>query len=375
MDSQSGNVLIVDDISQNIQILGQILKSRSYNVFVATNGVSALKIATDRVIDLILLDVSMPEMDGYEVCKRLKANPVTAEIPVIFLTARIQPEDVIMGFESGGVDYVTKPFQADELLQRVATHTKIRLQQKLISEQNKQLIELNATKNKFFSIIAHDLKNPFSTILGYSSLLSQNFTSFSMEESLNFINSIFNSADNAYKLLENLLTWARTQSQTLTFEPEVINIKNMVNEVLLLNESFAAKKDITIINNITSDCHVLADKNMIHTVFRNLVSNAIKYTDKYGAVTVDFLRKPDEHLAVVSVVDTGIGIASDRLENLFRIDTNSTTPGTHNESGTGLGLILCYEFVVKNGGKIWVDSLVGRGSAFSFTVPLAVAGD
>ena len=367
---REANILVVDDVAENVKISGNILRENGYKMLAAMNGETALNILNEKHIDLVLLDIAMPGMDGFEVCDRIVKNPETSHIPVIFLTAMTQTEDVVRGFKTGAVDYITKPFQTEELLQRVHTHLRIKQQQETITEQNNQLQELNATKDKFFNIMAHDLKNPFNAILGFAELLLKRHKTISEEKREHFINNIYNNTKNAYKLLENLLEWSRSQTNRIKFSPETVNLATLVNEMLPLIEESAAQKAIQLTNTIEDDIFVNVDKNMINTVLRNLLTNAVKFTPDNGEVSVMSKKHEEDNSMQVTVKDSGVGIEKDKLNDLFRIDKNTTSEGTKSEQGTGLGLILSKEFIEKHGGKIWAESNPGEGSEFHFTLPI-----
>jgi len=362
------NVYIVDDIQENLQVIGNVLKNNGLNISIARNGIQALKGIKKKIPDLILLDISMPEMDGYEVCKALKRNGETANIPIIFLTARIQTEDIIQGFKVGGVDYITKPFNPDELLARVFTHLELKESKDIIEEQNSNLKELNATKDKFFRIIGHDLKSVFNQLLGFSSLLYDSNADCSQEEVKEISLMLNKSAKNAFKLLENLLDWARSQSGALTFNPEEVNLSKIIEESISFLREIVNNKSINLNVEEKKEIVLKADKNMISTILRNLISNAIKFTNEGGEITVKSKLLNNE--VEVSVIDTGVGISEEDISRLFRLDVHHVTLGTDNETGTGLGLILCKEFIEKHNGKIWVESDLGKGSKFSFILPL-----
>ncbi len=238
----------------------------------------------------------------------------------------------------------------------------------LLLKQSAELYKLNATKDKFFSIIAHDLKSPFQSILGFSSLLVDDPDDFDKEETTRYVGMIHESAKKAFELLENLLLWARSQRGLVDFAPEKLNLKKIIEEVVSLASLQAEKKEITLEYVMADDNTVLADPQMIKTIIRNLVSNAIKFTPAGGRVSVSVSLEPEvvsrDPRVVIRVKDTGVGIPADRLDEIFRVDSKSSTPGTANESGSGLGLILCREFAEKNGGSISVESEIGVGSTF-----------
>jgi len=237
--------------------------------------------------------------------------------------------------------------------------------------QRKELESLNSTKDKFFAIIAHDLKNPFSTVLGLSEMLAREFESFEPEKLKIFIEQIYKYSNNTYNLLENLLQWSMLQTGRMPLRPRLINLNHIIADSTELLRGNAIQKDIAINVSTLDDEVVYADVSMITTVIRNLLSNAIKFTSEKGWINIDIEKVGD--FLKVSVKDTGVGIPPEDRQRLFKIDSNPTTIGTSMEKGTGLGLILCKDFVERNGGKIWVESQVGIGSTFSFTVPLAGA--
>jgi len=245
----------------------------------------------------------------------------------------------------------------------------------LIKSEQK-LRELNVTKDKFFSIIAHDIKNPFNAIMGFSHLLKEDYHSFSDDERLQFIGNISKASEDVYNLLENLLKWSWTQSGKIGFNPQKIDIKYICSESVDVLSLQANNKHIKIENSISDSVYVFADENMMKTVFRNLISNAIKFTHENGKVSIFYAICEKQKTEInstfveIHIKDNGIGISEEDLNKIFRIEEKITSRGTNNETGTGLGLILCKEFVEKNGGKIKVESELGKGSTFIFTIPL-----
>lgn len=251
-----------------------------------------------------------------------------------------------------------------------------RIEQKVVDRTkeleiaNNQLVELNATKDKFFNIVAHDLKNPFTSLMGSSELLYENIHSMSPGNIKKLASILNDSAKGGYSILQNLLDWSRSQTGLLKISPQKINLKNIVSENISNLQLSAANKEITLKNESEEDIYVLTDKNMINTILRNLLSNAIKFTRKGGNVTVKIITEADKF--IIQVIDSGIGISPDKIEKLFNIETKHTEPGTEKEQGTGLGLKLCKEFVEKLGGTIRVESIENEGSKFSFSIPLKV---
>ena len=242
------------------------------------------------------------------------------------------------------------------------------LLEKTVAMKTSELNELNASKDKFFSIIAHDLKNPFNTIIGFSEMLKDEIPSGDLNKSGEYAGMIYDSATKTFRLLENLLEWANSQRGKISFNPVPLNLGEILKEDLKILNEMAVRKNIELNNHFDDDLTVIADKNMIKTILRNLISNAIKFTHKNGKVEVT--ATTDNRRVVISVSDSGIGMTKETIAKLFRIDSNLSTQGTENEKGTGLGLILCKEFVEKHGGKIWVESEPGKGSIFRVTLPM-----
>ena len=236
-----------------------------------------------------------------------------------------------------------------------------------LKESEAELRESNKTKDKFFSIIAHDLRSPFNSMLGFSELLDNEFDKFDPKQRKHFIGIIHQGLQNTFKLLENLLLWSRSQSGVIDFKPEKINLYLISTETCKLLNQFAENKSIKLINKISENIHIKADKDMLSTIIRNLVSNAIKFTHKEGEISIETEIK--QQFIEITVKDNGIGISKEIQSKLFDIGENTSIQGTENETGTGLGLILCKEFVEKNGGKIWIESEEGKGSKFIFSMP------
>jgi PAS domain S-box-containing protein len=245
--------------------------------------------------------------------------------------------------------------------------TDSKMAQKALQESEASLRELNATKDKFFSIIAHDLKSPFNSILGLSNLLEEQVREKNYDGIEEFATLIQNSSQLAYNLLKNLLEWSRSQTGKLEFSPEYLEIGSLINEAIGVLAHSAQQKSIHIRSKLPGNLIVFVDRSMISSVLRNLISNAIKFTKPDGQIVISAERAKSE--VIISIADTGVGIAPKDIAKLFRIDENHTTLGTLNEKGTGLGLILCKEFVERHNGKIWAESEPGNGSRVQFSIP------
>ena len=245
--------------------------------------------------------------------------------------------------------------------------TEMVLVRQALTKSEAELRELNATKDKFLSIIAHDLKSPFNAIVGFSDILVEKVKAKEYDRIDEFAVYILKSSNRAMDLLMNLMEWSRSQTGRMDFSPRYFGLPRLLSDIIPMFDDIASQKSITIQKDLPLNSNVFADQSMISTVFRNLISNAIKFTKPEGNITIT--TTPEQNGVLVSIRDTGIGIPVNRIGTLFRIDQSYSTQGTNKEQGTGLGLILCKEFVEKNGGKIWVESEEGKGSVFSFTIP------
>ncbi|MBE0639609.1 MAG: hybrid sensor histidine kinase/response regulator [Bacteroidales bacterium] len=362
-------ILLVDDNPINIRVAANILRDHNYNISFAQSGNEALQKVELVDFDLILLDIMMPGIDGFEVCTLLKSNPKTRQIPIIFLTAKTESENVVKAFDLGGADYVTKPFQSKELLARVETQIRLKKNLDAMESLNIRLQEANDTKDKMFSIISHDLLGPFGNIRESLEIISSEQVDMDRESLVKFIKAMQTTAGNAYSLLENLLYWARNQQGKMVYIPKLIGLNQLIHETNNLLSGLAKNKDITLKTNLIKDFQVFADKNAVKTILRNLVSNAIKFTMPGGLITLK-VKETENDFLEISVTDTGIGMNSETATSVFSKFKNDPKWGTKGEKGVGLGLVITKEFVEKHKGKIWVESKEGEGSAFYFTLPI-----
>ncbi len=239
--------------------------------------------------------------------------------------------------------------------------------QEKIKEYNRELKQLNESKDKFFSIIAHDLRNPFNSLFGFIQMLIEEYDQLSDEEIIHILKEMEESTKTSYQLLDNLLQWAKSQSGKMEIRRITFNINDVVERNIKLLCNISKRKNIKIINKIRTEVYIRADEQMIDTVIRNLITNAIKFTNYNGEITIDV--NIENSNAVVSVSDNGVGMQKSTLDNLFKVGHEISYVGTDNEKGTGLGLLLCKEFIQKNGGRIWVESKLGFGSQFYFSLP------
>lgn len=366
-------ILIIDDIAENIKVVANVLKKHNFNISYAKSGKDGIERAKKVHFDLILLDIMMPEMDGFAVCRVLKTDNKTKDIPVIFLTAKTDEDSIKKGFEAGGVDFIIKPFKTNELLARVNTHIQLKLVQEQLSKTNEEIQQAIENKDKLLSIIAHDLRNPFSVLITFSKLIMDSIDEFSKDDIITYMKSFYETSKQGYSLLDNLLKWSKSQTGKMEIIPVQLDLNDLVEETITLLNSQALNKNITLENNVPQNIWAFASINMILTVLRNLISNAIKFTNTGGKVIIT--GEQNENHVKINIIDDGVGIEASDIEKIFRIDTKHSTSGTYGERGTGLGIILCKEFVEKNNGELKVESKRDIGSKFSFTLPKAKIRD
>jgi two-component system, sensor histidine kinase and response regulator len=237
----------------------------------------------------------------------------------------------------------------------------------LVEQRTSKLVEIVSTNGKFLTIIAHDLRSPFSAIIGILELLKLSLKELNKDEIEEYVNIVYNSANNTLVLLDNLLEWAVSQNVEKTFKPVKINLYELLQEQIENLKTLANQKQIAISHSVEQGLNVTADLQMVKTILRNLISNAIKYTNSFGRIQVTALE--DKKFVEISVTDNGIGISAENKNKLFKIEAFHSTSGTNDEKGTGLGLMLCKEFVEPHGGNISLQSEAGKGSRFSFTLP------
>lgn len=357
---KKATILVVDDNPVNLSVLIDYLDECGFETLVARNGEGALEQTAVASPDLILLDVLMPGLDGFETCTRLKADEATKDIPVIFMTALSDTVDKVKGFSVGAADYVTKPFHQEEVLARINAHL-------TIMRQKRKLEELNSIKNRFLSLIALDMKYVFSTILGPSRLLAESFDMFSKNEVKSISKRLYRSAQNTITMLEKLLNITDIQCGIMELHPEYLNVYTHVKDSVIMYREQLKKKNISVRNEIDPDICVFADSAVLATVLQNLLSNAIRNTLQNGMVT--FSAKEKEKMVEISVMDTGVGISEINIKKLFRIDETFKKVGVTGREQIGLGLVLCRELLTKSNGNIVVKSEEGRGTAFIFTLP------
>ena len=335
-------IVIADDDPTNLKILAQIISEDNYEIVLLTNGYEVINFVNHEIPDLILLDVMMPELDGYETCKILKSSETTKNIPVVFVTALNDAMNEKEGLKIGGIDYIIKPINSDIVKQRVRNYLNLNMYSKELMHQNKVLIDKEEKhkitideKDKIISIIAHDLKNPFTSLMGISEMVKMRFEKMSHDDILKSINEIYNSGKQIYSLLENLLEWSKMSGYLTNLNTEEFDLNEIINNSILLYKESAENKNIIIENNSTPT-NIINDKRIYFTIIRNLLNNAIKLSNKNGKIIFTTYIKND--ILNFEIVDNGIGMTPEQIK---KIETNAleTTKGTSGEKELVLVLI------------------------------------
>lgn len=323
-------ILIVDDNQRNITVLGTILHQENYQLNIAMDGLEALEMVKKAQPDLILLDIMMPNMDGYETCEHLKNDPNTREIPVIFLTAKTQLEDKVKGLDLGAVDYVSKPFESRELLSRVRTHLDLKRHKDLLKESNQRNLEL-------LHVLCHDIANPLSLIIGYLSLLANAPDKFpQFEKVLNI------AAENGLEIIDVARKMLSLDSSGIDLSPT--SLDQAVNKAVELIENRLEEKDIKLNLNLTPIMVLSDEASLVNSVILNLLTNAIKFSYRGGEVDINVI-KYDPDTALLQIIDHGMGMPEHILSGLFNINAKVHRPGTEEEGGTGFAMPLIKKFV------------------------------
>jgi signal transduction histidine kinase len=366
---KNAKILVVDDQQANIDVLHDFLEMQGCeNIETTIDPRTVVRQLADFKPDIILLDLSMPYLSGFEVMEQLKPLvPESVYLPILVLTADVTIESKRKALQCGASDFLTKPFDLIELQARVNTHLQIKFKNEQIKNYADELEKLIATKDKFFSIIAHDLRNPFVGIENFTRILLK-LQKYDVDEIENQLKTIHSTAEQGHELLENLLRWSKSQTGKMEIKLDMFRLTDAVTNCFNLIQTHANNKNIELVCDISDDIILESDQDMLETIIRNLLSNAIKFTPSNGTVSVIANQSDDE--IEIAISDTGVGIPEDILAKLFRIDSKlQSQKGTSGENGSGLGLILCKEFVDKLEGRIWVESEVDKGTTFRFRIP------
>ncbi|MBR5988761.1 MAG: hybrid sensor histidine kinase/response regulator [Prevotella sp.] len=361
-------ILIVDDVVSNVLLLKILLSNEKFQVCTANNGNMCIEMAKKEHPDLILLDVMMPDISGFDTAVILKKDEETKDIPIIFLTALNTPTDLVHGFQVGASDFLTKPFNKEELVMRVTQQISLVAAKRIIEHQNEELRATLNNRDKMYSVIAHDLRSPMASIRMVLNLVVASTTPELVGPELyELLDKANRESEEVHDLLDNLLKWTKSQTGRLNVVEQDLDLNDIIPGVVDIFEIIAQTKRIKL-NLQGSDTHLVvrADNDMLKTVVRNFISNAIKFSPEDSSI--DIVVRQEGDYAKVSVRDHGVGIAANRLDSIFR--KGETTYGTGGEEGSGLGLLLCQDFAQKNGGMCTVESVEGQGSTFNVLIPL-----
>ncbi len=360
-------ILIVDDVVSNVLLLKILLTNEKFQVCTANCGNMCIEQAKAEKPDLILLDVMMPDISGFDTAVILKKDPELADIPIIFLTALNSPADLVKGFQVGASDFLSKPFNKEELVVRVMHQIALVAAKRLIEKQNRELLATINNRDKMYSVIAHDLRSPMASIRMVLNLVTATISPETVgQEIFDLIDKANKESEDVHDLLDNLLKWTKSQTGRLNVVLQDLDLNDIIPGVVDIFEMIAATKHIKL---SYSGCSVIvrADNDMLKTIVRNFMSNAIKFSPEDSTIEISVVSA-DNDFAKISIRDHGVGISADRIGTIFH--KGETTYGTGGEEGSGLGLQLCLDFAQKIGGDVMVESVEGEGSTFSVLVPL-----
>ena len=359
-------ILIVDDVVSNVLLLKILLSKEGFQVCTANCGNMCIEQCKAEKPDLVLLDVMMPDISGFDTAVIMKKDPEMKEIPIIFLTALNSPADLVKGFQVGANDFLSKPFNKEELLVRVMHQIALVAAKRLIEKQNRELMATISNRDKMYSVIAHDLRSPMASIRMVLNLAVAAISPDVVgQEIFDLIDKANKESEDVHDLLDNLLKWTKSQTGRLNVVIQDLDLNDIIPGVVDIFEMIAATKKIKLSYSGSSTI-VVADNDMLKTIVRNFMSNAIKFSPEDSTIEINVTSEGD--FAKISVRDHGVGIAADRLDTIFH--KGETTYGTGGEEGSGLGLQLCQDFAIKNGGDVMVESVEGEGSTFSVLLPL-----
>ncbi len=360
-----GDILIVDDTPDNLRLLSAMLSNQGFEVRKALNGQRAIFSAQADPPDLILLDIKMPDMNGYQVCKQLKSDPKTREVPVIFISALDDALDKVQAFASGGIDYVTKPFQEIEVLARIENQLRIQQLQRQLVEQNAELARSNRELEQFAYIVSHDLQQPLQSVTGFAKLLTLKYQDDLDEMACEYISRIHSAGTRMQRLIEDLLTYAQVGKPNQ--DVDWIDCNLILEQVQENLQSAIADKQVNL--HYDSLPTVKGNETQLIQLFQNLISNAIKFVRPDIIPAVSIRAIPQAQSCLFTIQDNGIGIEPQNLERVFEIFQR--TQEARQYPGTGIGLATCKKIVENHHGRIWVESQVDKGTTFFFTLECA----
>lgn len=370
----NSDILIVDDTPANLTLLGNILKEHNFKIRAVPNGEFAIASVQKKPPDLILLDVTMPGISGFEVCERIKSDEVNKNIPIIFISALTDTTNKIEGFKKGGVDYITKPFQVEEVIARVNTHLKIRElnkenqnQLKQINEDYKRLKNLEELRDSLIHMVVHDLRSPLFGISAYLELLSDKIEKWDDEEAKKYLSIAFQSTKILGNMINDLLDVNKLENDNIELQKSKFCLDEIVTEVIGQLDALSAQKNLVV--NFTSDNYdVVCDQNLIKRVITNLLSNAIKFSPNDQNIIINITQTSKDTL--VEFINKGPGISKENTSKVFNKFFQAEDSINRKIPSTGLGLTFCKLVIEAHNGEIGVISDIGKGCRFWFSLPL-----
>lgn len=375
MNSPSPRVLCVDDEPKNLRLLKAVLEPRGYDVLLAASGLEALKKIKTEQVDICLLDIMMPGINGYEVCRQIKSDDLYRNIPIVLITSYTSAEHRILGIEAGAEDFISKPFDRFEVLARI----KMLLAVKSLNDQlnaareyadrTLQMAMVSRIKSDFMANMSHELLTPLNVVIGFSTVLNkQEFGPFN-DKQQEFLNYIISSGMHLQTMINDILAFTSSKKDSVELELSTFSLRELSDTTLTVHREKALEKEIGLYFELTpeNDSDITADQAKLKHILANLISNALKFSPPGGTVRVTSMK--NDSFILFTVSDTGIGIRKEDIPNLFQICTQLEPSNNKVYAGIGLGLVLSRQLVEEHGGKIWVESRFGTGSTFSFTIP------
>lgn len=369
----NSDILIVDDTPANLDLLSNILKEQNYKVRAVPDGQLAIRSALLKQPDLILLDITMPGMDGYEVCRHMKMNEQLSDIPILFISALSDTDKKVEAFKNGGVDYITKPFQIDEVLARVKTHLEIKFLAELqkkhinkITENYKNLKELEELRDSLIHMIIHDLRTPLFGISAYLELVINKPDKSFDDESLKYLTMSYQSTKTLGSMINNLLDINKLENNSLVIKKQKCNLKDLIADSYTHLEPLFKQKELTL-NFSSKDLQIDCDPDLIKRVIINLMSNAIKFSPIKNSININYYNNSNK--SYVEIIDKGPGIAKKNTTKIFNKFYQVKDSMTKDIPSTGLGLTFCKLAIEAHNGEIGIFSDIGKGCNFWFNIP------
>lgn len=356
-------ILIVDDNLENLKVVGNILQSEKFDIAVSLSGESAINILLNNEIDLILMDVMMPEMDGFETCRKIKQIESLKEIPLIFLTAKAQTSDILEAFAAGGVDYIFKPFNRQELLARVNTHLDLFL-------SKRKLKELYRNRDMIYSVIAHDIQSPFNKISQFLQLLNDGYIKPDSSEYQDLLELLSQETQKTNELINQLIELGKLQINDTQNQLKPVFLKPIADTVITFLEHHYRLKSIEVQNNIHEETKAICNEKSLEIIFRNLLANAIKFTPDGGQIS--FSSEDHGQKTAVLLIDSGIGMSNEVLEKLFTHQEFYKTTGTNKEKGSGFGFQIIRDLIKKNRAELKVSSKEQEGTTVTILIDKSI---